>query len=95
MLESILSSFGIIGWLFISIIIGAINHNRGNSFIVGFLLSLILSPIVGSIVILLTRKDIEKLEWREIYYDRAKRCSECAEIVNIKAKVCKYCDNKF
>jgi len=37
----------LIGWTVISIAIGVLSRARGDSFLIGFLASLVLSPLVG------------------------------------------------
>lgn len=83
--------FWILLWIFLSYIVGVINHSRGNSVIVGFLLSVILSPLLGLIVVLVTSKNNQKLEERAIKSGKMKRCIHCAELVKPEAIVCKHC----
>jgi len=45
----------IIIWISLCLVAGAITANKGNSFIAAFLISLLLSPIIG-IVIALTQR---------------------------------------
>ena len=44
------------GWVALSASVGYWNQTRGHSFATGMLLSLILSPLGGAIVVLLTKK---------------------------------------
>lgn len=43
-------------WVILSGLVGYWNHTRGHSMATGMLLSLILSPVVGVIIVLLTKK---------------------------------------
>jgi hypothetical protein len=78
-------------WVILAVIIGFANHSRGNGFITGFLLSFILSPLVGLIIIVLTKKNEEKLEKRMVNTGKMRKCSHCAEIIKPDAKICRFC----
>ncbi len=44
------------GWVILSGLVGYWNHTRGHSLATGMLLSLILSPVIGAVIVLLTKK---------------------------------------
>jgi hypothetical protein len=56
----------VIGWIMLSVLAGWLNSSRGNSFINGCLISLILSPLIGFIIVLATKPKIKKLKKRDI-----------------------------
>jgi hypothetical protein len=42
-------------WFVLSFAFGLWNHNRGNGFFTGFLLSLLLSPLIGFFIVVFTK----------------------------------------
>jgi len=46
----------IFGWLIFSVAAGYWNQTRGHSFSTGFLLSILLSPVVGFIIVAATKR---------------------------------------
>ena len=85
----------VIIWIVFALMVGAINSGRGNSFFVGFLLSVILSPLLGLIIVVCTKKNEAVLEKRMIKSGKMKKCPDCAEVVKSDAAVCKHCGYKF
>jgi len=43
-------------WFLLSVIIGLLSYKRGNTFYKGFLISSLLSPLIGLIIVLITKK---------------------------------------
>lgn len=53
--------FFLIAWLILSALLGLWNQKRGNGFLTGFLISLLLSPLIGLLMVIITKpKKIKK-----------------------------------
>lgn len=78
-------------WLFFALLVGVWNYNRGNSFWVGFLISIFFSALVGFIFVAVTKVNKEKLEQRELRSGKKKKCPSCAELIKSDANKCRYC----
>lgn len=50
-----------IGFILLCILVGMWNQKRGNSFWVAFILSILLSPFIGAIIVAITSPNVQKL----------------------------------
>jgi len=80
-------------WLILTVAVGAIAAARGRSFMGFAFIALVLSPLIGLIVVLLSSSG-DALQ-REPARDPGSRdyrvCPQCAETVRREAKICIHC----
>lgn len=75
----------IIFWLFLSILVGVFASSKGRSGIGWFFLSLIISPLIGFIIVLVAGPPTGS----------QKKCPKCAEMVKTEAIICRFCQYEF
>lgn len=73
-------------WIILAIVIGVIAGARGRSGFGWFLISVLLSPLIGLILVAL----LPSLKDRPTPATHVK-CPDCAELVRNEARVCKHC----
>lgn len=78
------------GWLIFSVVSGAIASAKGRSGIGYFLLSIVLSPIVG-LILAAALPRIEQAPNPTGDGPGRIKCPDCAELILAEAKVCKHC----
>jgi len=72
-------------WIFLSILVGVFASSKKRSGGGWFFLSLIISPLITFIIILVAGSPQGAL----------KKCPKCAEQVKSEAKVCRFCSYEF
>lgn len=84
----------IIGWLVFSLVAAWIASSKGRSGFGIFVLSVLLSPLVGIIVALVMQR-ADKIEATQVVHGGVSRefwkCPFCAEAVRFEALKCKHC----
>jgi hypothetical protein len=72
-------------------IAGAIASKKGRRAVTYFLLSILVTPLIGIILALVARPDVRAIEQERIASGQDRRCPFCAEVVKREAKVCRFC----
>lgn len=84
----------IIGWLVFSLVAAWIASSKGRSGFGVFVLSVLLSPLIGIIVALVMQR-ADKIEATQVVHGGVSRefwkCPFCAEAVRFEALKCKHC----
>lgn len=82
-------------WLFFSVMVGVYANSKGRSGIGFFFIALIISPLVGFIIALVISPLEQNVEAKALESGTLKKCSSCAELVKIEAKLCKHCHTEL
>lgn len=72
-------------------IAGAIASKKGRRAVTYFLLSILVTPLIGILLALVARPDVRAIEQERIASGQDRRCPFCAEVVKREAKVCRFC----
>lgn len=81
----------ILAWVALSFLVAAWAGSRGRSFWGFLLLSLLLSPLVGVIGVLIAGENKPALEAQSIEDGTMRKCPACAESIRAEARKCRYC----
>lgn len=80
-------------WLLFAIVTWVAASSRGRSGFLWFLVSLIFSPIIGLLLVLVlpNLKSPRAAEIEPVTAETHVRCPECRELVRADARLCKHC----
>ena len=82
-------------WVVLCIVVGGFAFGKGKSFFGYLVLSLLISPFVGWIIVAVQQPNAKVLEMRALKEGEVKKCPACAELILVEALKCKHCGQEF
>ena len=78
-------------WIGFSLAVGIGSRAKGGSFVSGFVVSLVISPLIAGAILLVRPANSEALEKRAISSGKMVRCEHCRELIRPGATKCRHC----
>lgn len=75
-------------WFLACLLVAHFASKKGHTGILYFFISMILSPLIGAILVLIAKDKKDELN---IKNKVNKKCSKCAEIIKYEAVKCRFC----
>ena len=82
-------------WILLSVLTGRLADKKGLPSGKYFLLSLLLSPVVGLLAVAAAVPNRVKAEELRISAGDERKCPSCAELVKREAKICRFCQREL
>ena len=76
-------------WFFFAIAVGILASNRGRSGFIWFVISILFSPLIG-VIFVLVMENLKEIN-DQPNPDTHVRCPDCRELVRNDARKCKHC----
>lgn len=81
----------VFAWFIFAILVGAWASSKGRSGFGYFLVSVLLSPLIGAIMVAIAGENKPKIEAEAVKSGDMRKCPACAELIRKEAKKCKHC----
>lgn len=78
-------------WLIFAILVAVYANGKGKSGFLYFILSVILSPLIGFLIAVISGDNEDGLVEQGI----KRKCPNCGELIRTEAKICKFCNSKI
>jgi len=78
-------------WLILAILVGVYANGKGKSGFLYFILSVLLSPLVGFLIAVISEDNEKEL----VEQGKKRKCLNCGELIRPEAKVCQFCNSKI
>ncbi|TKB50026.1 zinc ribbon domain-containing protein [Ferrimonas aestuarii] len=85
--------FMIVIWLALAGFVGWYASGKGRPGFLFFIISLILSPLIGLIIAIVIGPNTAVVEKEALSSGSVIKCPSCAELVKSEAKICKHCQS--
>jgi hypothetical protein len=85
----------VVFWIGFSLIPALIASNKGRSAGGFFLLSLLVSPLIGLLIALFASPDAKAIEKQQAAAGGMRKCPSCAEMVKAEAVKCRFCQTEL
>lgn len=81
----------VLAWLIFAALVGMWASSKGRSGFGYFLLSVVLSPLIGAIAVAIAGDNKPAVEAEAINSGDMRKCPECAELIRSEARKCRHC----
>jgi uncharacterized membrane protein YGL010W len=78
-------------WIVFSVLAGRYAKRKGFGFAATFVMSLIISPLIGFASVAVRKPVVAEMEREALATGEVKKCPACAELVKFEASKCRFC----